>query len=96
MTHHLLVSQMVYPENSSKENIKYWKEQIKEYHSNYAEIEKEYTFIEDNFVYYFLVARLFDFPLEMVEREVDEDWYSLLSETMKEKVKIMKEGKEEE
>jgi len=96
MINNLLISQMVYPKNTTEKNIKNWEKQLKIFHSGYAEIEKEYCFEENNFIYYFLISRTFDFPLEMVEREIEEDWHLLLSETMKEQVRIMKEEIKEE
>ena len=87
---------MGYTWTSSDRNIKYWENELKTLHSGYAEIERKYSFIEDNFVYYFLISRTFDFPLEIAEREVEEDWHSLLSDTMKENVKKMKKEEQEE
>lgn len=92
----LLISQMIYPEKSKEENIKEWIKQLKELHLGYGDIEKEYKFVEDGFIYYFLICRIADIPLEIIEREIDEDWHLLLSDTMKEKMEIMKKEEHEE
>ena len=44
MINNLLISQMVYPKNTTEKNIKNWEKQLKIFHSGYAEIEKEYCF----------------------------------------------------